>query len=130
MATIELRLNSKKPNNYAFFCPVTRLHLTLANPVGTTDRVSNYILRGLKAKTLIDVKGIVDLTTGEINANVSKTKPVEEVKSEPTVAPVTQEVVEESPSQEVEAPVEASAEAEEVAVEEKKGNKRGKKVQA
>lgn len=113
MATIELRLNPRKPGNYAFFCPVTKLHLTLTNPVGTTDRVSPYIVRGVKAKTLIDVNGVIDLETGNLNAN-SKVES-KAVKSETTV---TQNQKEESSSQEAE-----------VAVEEKKTNKRGKRAQ-
>lgn len=110
MATIELRLNPSKSGNYAFFCPVTRLHLTLANPVGTTDRVSPYIIRGIKSKTLIDVNGVVDLNTGNLNVVEAKVP----VKSQPTVIQEQKE--------------ELSQEAE-VAVEEKKP-KKGKRVQS
>ena len=101
---IVLRLNIAKPNNYAFFCPVTKLHLTLTNPVGTTDRVSAYILRGLKSKSLIDVNNVVDLETGKVNAKNKKSEPevvAQPIKSETTA---TQEQKEE-PSQEVEAAV-------------------------
>ena len=112
---IVLRLNIAKPNNYAFFCPVTKLHLTLTNPVGTTDRVSAYILRGLKSKSLIDVNNVIVLETGKVNAKNKKSEPevvVQPIKSETTV---TQEQKEE-PSQEVE-----------VAVDDKK--KRGRRTQ-
>ena len=119
MATIELRLNQRKPGNYAFFCPVTKLHLTLANPVGITDRVSPYILRALKSNTLVDVNGVIDLESGKTNVNNNKKKTetkIESVKSETTATPDRKE---KSPSQEVE-----------VAVEEKKTtNKRGKRAQ-
>lgn len=119
MATIELRLNQRKPGNYAFFCPVTKLHLTLANPVGITDRVSPYILRALKSNTLVDVNGVIDLESGKtnVNNNTKKTETkTESVKSETTATPDRKE---KSPSQEVE-----------VAVEEKKTtNKRGKRAQ-
>ena len=87
MATIELRLNQRKPGNYAFFCPVTKLHLTLANPVGITDRVSPYILRALKSNTLVDVNGVIDLESGKtnVNNNTKKTETkTESVKSETT----------------------------------------------
>lgn len=119
MATIELRLNQRKPGNYAFFCPVTKLHLTLANPVGITDRVSPYILRALKSNTLVDVNGVIDLESGKtnVNNNTKKTETkTESVKSETTATPDQKE---ESSSQEVEAAVE----------EKKTTNKRGKRVQ-
>lgn len=119
MATIELRLNQRKPGNYAFFCPVTKLHLTLANPVGITDRVSPYILRALKSNTLVDVNGVIDLESGKtnVNNNTKKTETkTESVKSETTVTPDQKE---KSSSQEVEAAVE----------EKKTTNKRGKRAQ-
>ena len=119
MATIELRLNQRKPGNYAFFCPVTKLHLTLANPVGITDRVSPYILRALKSNTLVDVNGVIDLESGKMNVNNNTKKTetkTEPVKSEATATPDQKE---ESPYQEVEAAVE----------EKKTTNKRGKRAQ-
>lgn len=120
MATIELRLNQRKPGNYAFFCPVTKLHLTLANPVGITDRVSPYILRALKSNTLVDVNGVIDLESGKMNVdnNTKNTETkTESVKSETTA---TQDQKEELPSQVAEAAVE----------EKKTTNKRGKRAQA
>ena len=124
MANVELRLNPRKPGNYAFFCPVTNLHLTLTSPVGMTNRVSPYILRGLKSKTLIDVNNVIDLKTGKLNVNVNskknetpkESKPEEVVKQEPVV---TQDQKEES-SQEVEV----------AADETEKRNRKGKKPQA
>ena len=118
MATIELRLNQRKPGNYAFFCPVTKLHLTLANPVGITDRVSPYILRALKSNTLVDVNGVIDLESGKMNVN-NNTKKIEtkteSVKSETTATPDQKE---------------KSSQGAEAAVEEKKTtNKRGKRAQ-
>ena len=128
MATIKLSLNPKKVGNYAFFCPVTRLHLTLSNPVGFTDRVSVYILRALKSKTLIDVNNVVDLETGKLNViddektdsteQKQESKVEESVKSEPTAIQDQQEEL----SQEAEAVVEE-------AVDEKK-NKRGRRAQS
>lgn len=119
MATIELRLNQRKPGNYAFFCPVTKLHLTLANPVGITDRVSPYILRALKSNTLVDVNGVIDLESGKMNVNNNTKKTetkTESVKSETTA---TQDQKEKSSSQGAEAAVE----------EKKTTNKRGKRAQ-
>lgn len=118
MATIELRLNQRKPGNYAFFCPVTKLHLTLANPVGITDRVSPYILRALKSNTLVDVNGVIDLESGKMNVNNNTKKTetkTEPVKSEATATPDQKE---------------ESSQVTEAAVEEKKTtNKRGKRAQ-
>lgn len=54
-------LNTKMPENYGFFCPYTRLHLVLSNPVGVVDRVSPSILRGLRSGTIIDIDGKIDL---------------------------------------------------------------------
>lgn len=118
MATIELRLNQRKPGNYAFFCPVTKLHLTLANPVGITDRVSPYILRALKSNTLVDVNGVIDLESGKMNVNNNTKKTetkTEPVKSEATATPDQKE---------------ESSQVAEAAVEEKKTTtKRGKRAQ-
>lgn len=118
---IELRLNPRKAGNYAFFCPVTKLHLTLTNPVGTTDRVSVYILRALKSKTLIDVNNVVDLETGELNIANNTNKESKENKTEPVKSETTatQNQKEES-SQVAEAVVENN----------KKTNKRSKRTQA
>lgn len=90
MDRIKIALNLKKPGKYAFFCPVSRLHLTRSNPVGYTDRVTSAILTGLKYKTLLDVDGVVDLETGKVltkTANSNK----EEIKTEASVK--AQEVV-------------------------------------
>lgn len=119
MATIELRLNQRKPGNYAFFCPVTKLHLTLANPVGITDRVSPYILRALKSNTLVDVNGVIDLESGKTNVNNNTKKTETKTKSVKSETTVTPDQKEESSSQEVEAAVE----------EKKTTNKRGKRAQ-
>lgn len=115
MGAIELRINLRKPGNYAFFCPVTKLHLTLTNPVGFTDRVSPYILRGVKSKTIIDVNNVINLETGKTeNANDIKIEnkqqqvKQESVKSQTTVTPI-QEQKEELP-QEVEIAVEKTDE--------------------
>lgn len=66
---VKLLLNPKKQGNYAFFCPVSRLHLTAGSPSGTADGVTPAILRAIKSGTLIDVDGVVDLTTGTVKSN-------------------------------------------------------------
>lgn len=69
---LRLALNPKKPNNHAFFCPVSRLHLTRNTPSGIAEGVTPYILRGLKSKVLIDVDNVVNLETGKQEAKQIK----------------------------------------------------------
>lgn len=66
MDRIKLMLNSRKPDNYAFYCPSTNLHLTRSNPVGYVDRVASTIFIAVKSGALIDVDGVIDLETGEL----------------------------------------------------------------
>ena len=58
-------LNTKIPENYCFYCPVCKLHLTVTNPVDITDRVSPSLLRGLRAGKLIDIDKKIDIEKGE-----------------------------------------------------------------
>ena len=46
---------TRKPENYAFFDPESKLHLTLAKPVGTTSRVTAGIERALKTGKIMDM---------------------------------------------------------------------------
>ena len=123
---IQFRLNPGKSGNYAFFCPVTKLHLTIANPGASVDRISNYIFRGIKSKSLIDVNNSVNLDTGELNIKEAETKQesvVEKVKEEKTV---TKEVKQEAVVTQDQK--EESSQVVEVAAEEKK-SKRGKRAE-
>lgn len=65
---IKLMLNLHKFNNYAFFCPVSRLHLTVSSPVGFANEVTPAISKALKAETILDVDGVVDIETGTVKA--------------------------------------------------------------
>ena len=78
---IKLALNTHKSNNYAFFCPATRLHLTITNPVGNADRISGAILRAVRANTVIDVDGVIDLKTGKLKAEVKEDTPKVQVQN-------------------------------------------------
>ena len=71
---IKLMLNLRKPYNYAFFCPVSRLHLTISSPVGFANEVTSAILRGLKSNVLIDVDGVIDKNTGRLIASEERTE--------------------------------------------------------
>lgn len=87
-------LNTRKPNNYAFFCPVSRLHLTVSNPVGFASEVTPAISKALKAKTLLDVDGVVNIETGTVKAG--KQAPKQEKPAEQTPAPTKSEDKDES----------------------------------
>ena len=63
---IKLALNLHKFNNYAFFCPVSRLHVTVSNPIGYVNEVTTAILKALKSQTLLDVDGVIDIETGTV----------------------------------------------------------------
>ena len=56
-----LKLNLRKPNNYAFFCPVSKVHLTVSSPVGFANEVTPAIFKAVKANTVLDVDGAIDL---------------------------------------------------------------------
>ena len=85
---LKLRLNVLKQDNYAFFCPVSRVHLTLSSPVGFSNGVTPAILTALRAGTIIDVDNMVDLETGTI-----KEESVTENNDEITVVDVKDEEV-------------------------------------
>lgn len=63
---LKFQLNFRKPNNYAFFCPVSKMHLTVSNPLGFAEGVTPAILRGLQTKVLLDVDNVVDMATGKL----------------------------------------------------------------
>ena len=80
---IKLKLNMRKFNNYAFFCPVSRLHLTVSSPVGFVNEVTPAISKALKAETILDVDGVVDIETGTVKATQqTPEKPVEDKPAE------------------------------------------------
>ena len=85
---IKLMLNNHKFNNYAFFCPVSRLHLTVSNPVGYVNEVTTAILRGLKSQNIIDVDNVIDIETGTIKAEkTNNTKQADAPKQEKVAEP-------------------------------------------
>jgi hypothetical protein len=138
---IKLMMNLHKFNNYAFFCPVSRLHLTVSSPVGFANEVTPAILKALKVETILDVDGVVDIETGTVKANkqasVKAEKPVEKapeqkVPEQKDAEPVKAEETVEAPVEAEEAPAqveETVAPTEEIPVEEKP-KKGGKKAAA
>jgi len=108
-----VKLNPRKINNYAFYCPVSRLHLTrYSNPVGSVNEVTPYIERGLRSGVLIEVK-----EEAEVQKRRKAAK--EEAASEPVEEPVIEEPVEEQTEEQVEETVVEEEPAEEAPVEEK-----------
>ena len=89
---MKLQLNFNKPGNYAFFCPVSRVHLTRSNPVAFVNEVTPYIKRGLKSKSIIEVSD--NNVTGQKTAK-PETKPVqaEEAKATEAMPSVEEETV-------------------------------------
>lgn len=83
---VKLALNKHKFNNYAFFCPVSRLHLTVSNPVGYANEVTPAILRAVKVNTLIDVDGVIDIETGTVKDAQPVKTPVQETPKSPEKA--------------------------------------------
>ena len=122
---VKLALNRHKFNNYAFFCPVSKLHLTVSNPVGYANEVTPAILRAVKVNTLIDVDGVIDIETGtvkdaqQVNTSVQETpKSPEETDNADTKKDNTPE----QPAKVDENPVETPENEEEVKDEEKEAS--------
>jgi hypothetical protein len=129
---IKLMLNLHKFNNYAFFCPVSRLHLTVSSPVGFSNEVTPAILKALKAETVLDVDGVIDIETGTVKAGTQapkQEKPVEKAPETKQEAPAkAEEPKVEAPK--VEEPKAEEAKVEEASAEEKpkKGGKKAAKT--
>lgn len=122
-------LNLHKFNNYAFFCPVSRLHLTVSSPVGYSNEVTPAILKALKAETVLDVDGVVDIETGTVKAGTQapkQEKPVEKAPETKQEAPAkAEEPKVEEPK--VEQPKAEEAKVEEAKVEEASAEEKPKK---
>ena len=91
---IKLMLNKQKFNNYAFFCPVSKLHVTVSNPVGYVNEVTPAILRAIKLSTLIDVDGVIDIETGTVKDGQSVNTPVQKTSENNTDVEQLEEVAE------------------------------------
>jgi hypothetical protein len=79
---IRLMLNARKPYNYAFFDPKSRVHLTVTNPMGYADGVTPAIIRGLASSVIIDVDNVVDIKKGCLKSN----------SEDKTAIPVTEDI--------------------------------------
>lgn len=140
---IRLMLNARKPYNYAFFDPKSRVHLTVTNPTGYANEVTPAIIRGLASSVIIDVDNVIDLKKGCLKSNSenktpdvtddindmlgSNEQPTEDAEPEETSAPEpdVEDVNEEPGDQQETAPVDAPVEEE--AKEEKPKKKSSKK---
>lgn len=125
---MKLLLNLRKPYNYAFFDPKSRIHLTVSSPIGFANEVTPAILRGLRSQVIIDVDGVVDIKTGMIaeKKDSGKGKPAKKdnpvLSQEPEIeAPKEEEITEPAPveeSKEADPVVEDNSEPEATPVEE------------
>jgi len=67
----KLILNTRKPYNYAYFDEISRLHLTITQPVGRVKEMNKNLLKAVKKEILIALEDspIVDkektLSSGE-----------------------------------------------------------------
>ena len=100
-------LNRQKFNNYAFFCPVSRMHLTVSSPVGYANEVTPAILKGLKSKSILDVDGVVDLETGTVKMPQVKVQTPEPEKK--VEVPVTEQKEDDKESEKQDAKAKANA---------------------
>lgn len=101
---MKLQLNFDKPDNYAFFCPVSRLHLTRTSPVGFADEVTPSIKRALKVGNILDITE----EKAETEKPVTPQPAPEEQQTPNKEDDIVQEVKEEVTEPEVKEPEEAS----------------------
>ena len=106
---MKLVLNMRKPYNYAFFDPRSRIHLTVSNPIGFANEVTPAILRGLRSQVIIDVDGVVDIKTGMI-AEKKESGKSKSAKADTPVLPQEPEIKEPEKAAEVDEVAEAPAE--------------------
>ena len=96
MAKFHLNLN--KQNNYAFFCPKSKLHLTVSNPAGSVSEVTPAIIRAVKSKVLIDVDGVVNKDNRVQTERQEPPKPVKQqehpVQQQKEESPIEEQVTE------------------------------------
>lgn len=94
---MKLQLNFNKPDNYAFFCPVSKVHLTRSNPVAFVNGVTPYIERGLKSKAILEIaEDITGQKAKTVKSEPKQDKPVEPQESIPSVEEKVVDTVEET----------------------------------
>lgn len=124
-------LNLRKPSNNAFFCPVTRLHLTKTKPTGRVSFISKQIIMELKSGPypgLLDLEGVIDLDTGMIKAPKAPVVEKEQTPVQKENIPVEEaktEVVEATDTQVETLAVEETKEAEDITETPQKGDVAG-----
>ena len=116
---IKLMLNLRLRENYVFCDPNAPLHLSLSEPMGFAQRLTDSIMRGLKAGTIIDVDNVVDMENRKLKdvVNEEEAKALAAEQEAKAIAKAEQEAVAKA---EAEALALAEAKAEEVKTEEVK----------
>lgn len=90
MAKIRFLLNNRKLQNYAFYEPMSNLHITKANPIAAIEEglFNENIVKALRNGTIIDIDGNVDIEKGQLAEaaeSPKEEKPVEATKEEKPV---------------------------------------------
>lgn len=70
---IRVFLNVVKGDNYAFFDPESRTHLTLTSPMATIDRLTACIYRDILSGSIIDIDETSGIEVSERVATMRKT---------------------------------------------------------
>ena len=96
---LNLGLNLRVAGNYVFCDPAANIHLSLEQPRGRASRLTPSVLRGLRAKTLVDIDGVVDIKEGKLKEAIPVAAAVEAPVSDvqETTLAVAAEQVKEAP---------------------------------
>lgn len=108
-----LRLNTKKLNNFAYFDPISRIHLTLINPVDRVKELNENLTKAIKSETLVvleDSSKTEDVETVNEEKVLSADKDLEDENTE--TVDKTEEVKEDDDSEEEPEEVKEDSEAE------------------
>ena len=128
---MKLQLNFNKPDNYAFFCPVSKVHLTRSNPVAFVNGVTPYIERGLKSKAILEIAEDITGQKAATKSEPKKEKPVEIQESIPSVEEKVVDTVEETKEETVATePVESEPIQQEAPAPSEKPAKKGRQKKA
>jgi thiol:disulfide interchange protein len=80
---IRFRLNTNKLQNYAYFDPLSRLHLTLNKKYAQipVKLINTNIVNAIKNLTIVDIDKRIDLNTGKVIEVESNEKTEEDTKA-------------------------------------------------
>ena len=79
---MELMLNPHKRDNYAFFDPESRLHLTASSPAGSVQQATSAIKRGINTGVLVAVENDDNKPAPKAEEKQAEEKQTEEKQAE------------------------------------------------